>query len=263
MTAQPSLYCQTIAATHATADTLVCLHGWGFDHRCWQPLVPFLQTRFNLVLVDLPGFGQSACVPADQWLVQTQQLLNAKIDELAGSGALVYVLGWSLGGQLALQLSVHNRALRAVFALAANLQFAASVDWPNAMAAEQYENFLDQFAQQPSATLKRFGQLVAAGASNLAEMRKQVRELLAPYGEAQQDNWLQALWALQRLDLTRARFERPAHLLLAQNDHLVPATVAQNAVTIAGLDVQLLSDAGHSAPLSHPEQVARWLLERT
>ena len=37
--------------------TMVLVHGGGFDHRCWDPMVPFLDG--DVVAVDLPGRGDT------------------------------------------------------------------------------------------------------------------------------------------------------------------------------------------------------------
>ncbi len=36
---------------------LVFFHGWGFDSQVWLSLVPLLEDKYELILVDLPGFG--------------------------------------------------------------------------------------------------------------------------------------------------------------------------------------------------------------
>lgn len=38
---------------------VVLVHAIGFDHRTWDPILPFLEDRYEIVAVDLPGHGQS------------------------------------------------------------------------------------------------------------------------------------------------------------------------------------------------------------
>ena len=61
-----SLFIQRYPVSHVKAKpkSAVFLHGWGFDHRVWLPLVEHLYTLgvwqdYAFYLVDLPGFGQS------------------------------------------------------------------------------------------------------------------------------------------------------------------------------------------------------------
>jgi len=41
---------------------LVAIHGWGGDHRTFEPLTDYLSARWTLVLLDLPGYGNSPLV---------------------------------------------------------------------------------------------------------------------------------------------------------------------------------------------------------
>ncbi len=38
---------------------LILLHGWGFNHHIWQPIIAPLAARWRVYQVDLPGHGQS------------------------------------------------------------------------------------------------------------------------------------------------------------------------------------------------------------
>ena len=51
----------TLAYTRSgTGAPLVLLHGIGLDRRSWDPVVPALSRHFDVIAVDLPGFGASA-----------------------------------------------------------------------------------------------------------------------------------------------------------------------------------------------------------
>ncbi|MBU0576233.1 alpha/beta fold hydrolase, partial [Patescibacteria group bacterium] len=38
---------------------IVLLHGWGHNWETWNNLIPFLSSDFQLLIPDLPAFGQS------------------------------------------------------------------------------------------------------------------------------------------------------------------------------------------------------------
>ena len=45
---------------------LVLLHGIGLNRQSWNPVVPALARQFDVIAVDLPGFGDSApATPAE------------------------------------------------------------------------------------------------------------------------------------------------------------------------------------------------------
>src|SRR5690242_1694581 len=87
---------------NGSGPDLVLLHGWGLHLRVWDGLVETLRDRFRLIAVDLPGHGRSAWnfvqgTPAEQaWQIYTT---------LAPISDRYSLLGWSLGGQIALDLS--------------------------------------------------------------------------------------------------------------------------------------------------------------
>lgn len=81
------------------------------------------------------------------------------------------VVGWSLGGQVALRL-VSEAVLtpKLLVLLAAPFQFVED----NAESRQQFEDFSTMFAAKPEATLKRFQLMVAQGDELAKEVRKQL-----------------------------------------------------------------------------------------
>jgi pimeloyl-ACP methyl ester carboxylesterase len=96
---------------HRTGDgsPLVLLHPLGADRHVWDPLVPLLAERRELIAIDLPGFGES---PALSGQVPTPRALAAAVAEhLTAIGmARPHVAGNSLGGWVALELGLMGAA---------------------------------------------------------------------------------------------------------------------------------------------------------
>jgi pimeloyl-ACP methyl ester carboxylesterase len=85
-------------------DTIVLLHGYGFDSTIWSKVKSLLIPHFQVITVDIPGFGES---PFDK---------NASLDTLAKSiDALlihleipkIVLVGHSMGGYIA--AAYHSR----------------------------------------------------------------------------------------------------------------------------------------------------------
>jgi pimeloyl-ACP methyl ester carboxylesterase len=97
---------------------LVLLHGIGSSRQAWDPVVPALARQFDVIAVDLPGFGDSPQAQADP---ATQAQADPATQAQAGPAALAravasllaelgvtepHLAGNSLGGWVALELAV-------------------------------------------------------------------------------------------------------------------------------------------------------------
>jgi pimeloyl-ACP methyl ester carboxylesterase len=84
---------------------LVLLHGIGLSRRAWDPVVPALGERFDVLALDLPGFGESALLPPQEEPIPAVLAASAAdlLDTL-GIGS-PHLVGNSLGGWVALELA--------------------------------------------------------------------------------------------------------------------------------------------------------------
>lgn len=93
-----------IAYSRTGAGTpLVLLHALGTGRASWDPVVPALARSFDVIAVDLPGFGRSAPLPAEPTPAAIAAALATFLDGLGI--ARPHVAGNSLGGWVALELA--------------------------------------------------------------------------------------------------------------------------------------------------------------
>jgi pimeloyl-ACP methyl ester carboxylesterase len=89
---------------------LVLLHGIGLNRRSWDPVVPALAKHFDVIAVDLPGFGASAPTKA-AGQAHPAALAEAVAGLLAELGVSApHLAGNSLGGWVALELAARRPA---------------------------------------------------------------------------------------------------------------------------------------------------------
>jgi pimeloyl-ACP methyl ester carboxylesterase len=93
-----------------TGDPLVLLHGLGHRRQGWRPVSDLLSAEFDVIAVDLPGFGESPPV-GPRWREDLVPALAAFCDDLGLTRP--HVAGNSLGGALALELAISGRVASA------------------------------------------------------------------------------------------------------------------------------------------------------
>jgi len=95
-------------------EPLVLLHGVGESAAGWRPVREALGRRYDVIALDLPGFGRSARLPANA-VPSAATLADAverEMDQL-GIGDF-HVAGYSLGARVCLELATRGRIRSAV-----------------------------------------------------------------------------------------------------------------------------------------------------
>jgi len=112
-TSTPTLHVHRVGA----GEPLVLLHGLGESHIGWRPVIDALSQEYDVIAVDLPGFGRSPALPAavSPTAVNLAAAVNRTLDAL-GVGAY-HVAGYSLGARVAIHLADSDR-VRSVIAIA-------------------------------------------------------------------------------------------------------------------------------------------------
>src|SRR5436190_1638834 len=118
-----------LPATKAAQQDLVLLHGWGCNREVWRQLVARTRPWANITLLDVPGLApdlQSVSTKPD-----TPELSELLARVLQCCPARAVFVGWSLGGQLALELAATApERVTALVTICSNPRFVATQDWP-------------------------------------------------------------------------------------------------------------------------------------
>lgn len=256
--------------TSGTEPALVLLHGWGSNGAVWDRLLPHLQ-GLPVLRLNLPGFDVSQTSsdeplqPLDNKLWQTEALLEA-LAEVIPTGSVV--MGWSLGGMLAVALAERYPSLcQGVISIAANAQFVATLTWPEAMPKADFEGFFHGFAANPTLARKRFCGLQARGDIHEKALLQQLRADVPRLPS--NDSWLHALQCLAAIDNRDALpgLACPGLHFFGEQDALVPVAAARRLQSSlpASQTVEILLNTAHAPHITLPEVVAgavqRWLVE--
>ncbi|WP_100331918.1 2-succinyl-6-hydroxy-2,4-cyclohexadiene-1-carboxylate synthase [Bacillus xiapuensis] len=89
-----------------SGDPILLLHGFTGDHTTWTETVKQLQSDFCCVTVDILGHGKSSC-PADSARYNIEQVALDLKELMSQLGyPRFHLLGYSMGGRLALTMAV-------------------------------------------------------------------------------------------------------------------------------------------------------------
>jgi pimeloyl-[acyl-carrier protein] methyl ester esterase len=246
------------AETSGTGPPLVLLHGWGMNLRVFDPLRAALAPHFTVTALDLPGHGRSPW----QDMPGNAQLLSRLAAQLPRASTLV---GWSLGGQLGMQLAADPAlAVQRLVLIASTPRFVCGTDWPHGLPDRTVHDFAAQLARDPEGTVGSFLELQvrgsAAGSAVLASLTRALRE----HGSAQPAALAFGLGLLQQNDLRALARSLPVAALVigGERDRVTPPQAAQAlARLLPRAQLRLLRRAGHAPFLSHCDEVLAAVLE--
>jgi pimeloyl-[acyl-carrier protein] methyl ester esterase len=238
---------------------LVLLHGWGLHSGVWQTLLPLLTRRYRVTCIDLPGHGLSPWGAGFTDLTTlAQQIDDVLPDECS-------ILGWSLGGQAALELALRSpERVRRLLLVATTPRFVAGPDWPHGMAIETLNGFAQQLTVDYKRTVQEFLSLQVRGDENQLATLRQLRNLLTTHGEPERVALTAGLAVLRTADL-RAQLPQigvPTLVIAGEHDRLTPPEAARElASLLPQAELLRVPRAAHAPFLSHRDAVLTAIYE--
>lgn len=233
---------------------VLLLHGWGFSAGIWEDLADRLAPRFRVHAPDLPGYGAApACIP------YTMETIVEAVARDAPRRC--HVVGWSLGGEIALcwaRLAPHQ--VRRLALIATTPCFTSKTGWSCATAPAVLREFERSLAADRAGTLARF---VAAQAKGDSRARQFAGVLERSSARTTPDKVLAAgLCLLSNADLRRElhRVRQPVLVLHGAHDRIVPPVAGcRLAAALPDARFRLLRACAHVPFLSQPARIAGML----
>jgi len=234
---------------------LVLLHGWGLNVRVWDGLVQEMRGRFRLIAVDLPGHGKSPWTSGRVTPAEQAWLLHSTLSPISNRYSL---LGWSLGGQIALDLAAAMPAqIDKLVLVATTPRFVATPDWPYGMKLEVITKMATQLREDYQQTVRDFLDLQVRGSMDGTSVVEQMRHALSVHGEAQPEALEAGLNTLATSDLrpTLPHVRTPTLVIAGQNDRIT-APGASRVLATALPDARYVEmrRAAHAPFLSHRKE---------
>lgn len=245
-------------------NNVAFLHGWGLNRQVWAQVeteLGVINPDIKCQLLDLPGYGGAADIDdADNLAVLARHCL-------AQIHAPAVLVGWSLGGMVAMQAALLDKISADPKVLGLQLittapKFVASADWSFGVDLAVFQRFSSELARDYERTLAVFLLLQAGahiGARALARTaHKAVCELPAPSARALQAG----IDCLAKADLRPHlhKIDLPVQVVSGLRDRVAKPESSVKLAQLLG--AQLLEfDAGHSPFMTHANGYANALNE--
>lgn len=241
-----------------TGPCLLLIHGTAASTHSFRALADVLASRFELVLVDLPGHGFSAALDAPT-LPRVAAALGALMGQLGVSPDLV--AGHSAGAAIAIRMVLDDWiAPRAVIGLSPALKpYGGAADGiASQLARLVFINPLAAHVFSASASASRVRRLIERTGSTLdATGTHYYARLLKRPSHVKGALSMMAHWNLRPLLSDLTHLNTPLTLVVGENDRATPPEDVEPLVRLIRQDMVIrLSGAGHLAHEEDPGTVA-------
>jgi len=250
-----SLYRQTGGA----GPDIALLHGWGLHGGLLADLAASLEPRHRVHAIDLPGHGRS---PWSKGAGDLEGMARLVAEHLPERTAL---LGWSLGGLVALRIATlfPARVTRLVL-VATTPCFRQRRDWPHGLDEATLAGIAKGLARDWRGTINDFLGLQVRGDERQLETLRALKQGAFAHGEPSTAALGAGLEVLRSVDLRPElrRVVAPTLVVSGAYDRLTPpAAGAALAAGIGGARHEVIARAAHAPFLSHRETFGSLLQE--
>lgn len=242
-----------------TGRPLIMLHGWAMSAVVFSEVAALLADRFKVFCPDLPGHGgsdpltdcrlASFAAAIAQW-GQQLQLFDCAL------------LGWSLGGQVAMQVAVDAQlSLQRLLLISTTPRFCQAEDWPHGLPTTQVKALDRNLGRAYEKTMGDFFNLQFAGEELPKQRYRQILAFAVRAGTLPERELARAL--LRELGAADLRqllpsIQLPTLVMHGDLDQIIPPEAgAYLARQIAGAQFFRMSDVGHAPFFSDPQKVVR------
>jgi len=208
---------------------LVLLHGWAMNAGVWERIMPALEPHFEVMALDLPGYGSDIEFSGDYSLDAIASEVLSRAPEKANW------VGWSLGATIAMKAAIlsPDRFLKLQL-VSATPRFLNGPDWQLGVAWEPFESLARDFEADYDQAIKKFLrlQVLTNDRNQFKKSRHLIRELIPGLDRSPRptnQTLQEGLNILGQTDLRSelSRLSVESQVIAGQNDHVVPVGASE------------------------------------
>ncbi len=234
------------------SESMVMLHGWAMHTGIWYGFAERLAEQASVLCIDLPGHGRSESVEP----FTLEAVVDAIYQVLPEQPCVL--LGWSLGGNIALRLAEkYPQRVKSLILMASNPCFVEKEAWAG-VDGRVLKAFAVNMQKNGAATLLRFMSLQVQGMSDMKSCLQKIKTAMQACAMPTETVLMGGLAILQAVEQRNAlqTIKIPVQIILGDQDNLVPACVAEQCKQLKdGIEVQIIKGAGHVPFISHEQSV--------
>ena len=244
-------------------EPLLLIHGTGGSRAVWSPVIDLLSPHRELLVVDLPGHGESDPPPAGvpHTPIGYARILGGALDEIGIDSA--HVAGNSVGGWTALELAKLGRA-RSVVAFGPAGLWAEHSPWTSIAQLRTQHTLGRVFAPfMPSAMRSSFGRNLLLRGTVAKPSRvppEAAIEMATTYTQTPTFDVHLAATRRERFRDGRG-IDIPVTIAWAEKERLIPAKGRRDDELPSHTRFVDLPGCGHIPMWDDPDLVARTILE--
>jgi len=229
-------------------EPLLFIHGLGSSGRDWQSQIDFFSRRFQVMVFDVRGHGQSSRPPGPYSIVQfaadTAMLIKALLVPP------VHVVGLSMGGMIAFQLAVdHPQLLKSMVIVNAGPEFVPRT-------FREYRIAFLHFAVVHFFGMRKMGEILARRLFPKTEHAAIRETLVERWAGNDRKAYEQSMRAILGWSVANRIDRIPIPTLVVASDHdYTPVSVKEAFVArMPRAELAVMTDAHHAVPVECPDE---------
>ena len=219
--------------------TTVFLHGWAQSRQIWCQQ---FETFADALFLNLPGHGGADDLPADEWV-------DAIVEQLPEQPC--HLVGWSLGGMLAMQIAAqHPERVAALILVSTTPRFCIGDNWPHGSSEEVFSGFKQAVESgSPKALSRFFALMLHSDGISRSEYNLLAKAAIDRNYRVSETGMKEGLKLLEGIDLCSAinQIKQPTLILHGATDAVVPISAGVwLSETIPGAESYIFPSCGHA-----------------
>lgn len=225
------------------------------NQHCWDAVGALLHTKYRLHTVELPGHG--ACIGVAWSLNRPKEFIQDLLTRVPDNALWV---GWSLGGLIAQMAATQfPQQITRILCVSMGARFVSDTAW-DAVLPSGLRKMRKEMCIHPDECMQAFiqQQYQHCSPEQQSELDAMIR---CPYIL---EELLAGLSWLQSADYRAALSDYPGQVsfLAGEEDSIYPVLAVRNSAALCRQgDCEIIPQAGHALPVSHPQQLARKIEE--